>query len=144
LQTTPNQTPEPVWPTTRNNPRQLTIESSLDGKAIDIIYQIRGTLGELCCAETVWILIQRVGGNRLYPRGWCRDIGGGLWKACDGSGTFGSLGPPGASMRVTAVVIHDGSEEEAYINAATNDGFAFDGLPSSPVSISNTITVEIP
>jgi hypothetical protein len=95
-----------------------------------------GRSDDLCCNETIWILVQPVGDSTVYPQGYC-DLGGGVWT-CDARFDMKNYGA-GTRFWVTAVVIH--SEESPFYEHVRTDGYQSDDPPITPRRVSSTIIV---
>jgi hypothetical protein len=113
---------------------------------VEAVDNVWGTSDELCCFETIWLLVQPVGNDRVYPHGSCNLRGEG-WS-CPTTPFGHQADEPGQQYWVTAVIIiggdkeNPGAEESTY-EAVVKSGAGYDHYrpPVTPTRVSNTITV---
>ncbi|MEJ3746667.1 hypothetical protein WEI85_25670 [Actinomycetes bacterium KLBMP 9797] len=115
---------------------ELTINSDLT--KVSNRTSVKGRSSKLSDGETIWLLVQEVGASTVFTAGFCH-FSDPMW-ICDAV-PFGEAGVGvGQKYWVTAVVIHDGSEEEEYEKAKVS-GYPHNNPPVKPTRVSETITV---
>lgn len=114
---------------------QITIDKAI--RQVGKLDTIRGRSEALCCDQTIWILVQRVGYAKVFPQGYC-DLQNKEWTCKEAQ--FGEAADVGTEYWVTAVVILN-SQEDLY-RKVYESGYSHDSPPIKPVRVSDTITVE--